>query len=235
MLRLLYIKYPLTIQGKELQTAAVLMSICLLLTSVLEYPWKVLPIRQQRTDDICLGRSREFNLVLYDYVSPNQEPRGIQLVVLILMVITIVELAMYISICKHLYDHDISMKSMLPDATLRKRHKKNAIDLFGHILSFATDNLVPVLAYIGPQFLPASDLTKLILYALMPSTYGIYGFFQILISKALQKELLKLLDALFLLPCLYKILAFFAYVGLISPHHAQSVTNFRNNYLSSFH
>ena len=116
------------------------------------------------------------------------------------------------------------MKSILPDSTLRKRHKKTAIDLFGHILSFATDNLVPVLAYIGPQFLPASDLTKLVLYALMPSTYGIYGFFQILISKALQKELLKLLDAFFLLPCLYRILAFFAYIGMIAPHLALTAT-----------
>ena len=211
------------------------MTICLLLTSSIAYPFYILPVRQQRPDDICLGRSREFNLVLYDYVSPNQEPRAMQLLVLILVVNTIVELAMYISICKYLYDHDISMKSMLPDSTLRKRHKKNAIDLFGHILSFATDNLVPVLAFISPQFLPASDLTKVILYALIPGTYGIYGFCQILLSKALQKELLKLLDAFFLLPCLYRILAFFAYIGLIAPHHAQSVTNFRNNYLSSFH
>ena len=231
MIRLLYVKYPLIIQGKELQTVVVVMAMCIVLTSSIAYPFYILPVRQQRPDDICLGRSREFNLVLYDYVSPNQEPREMQLLVLILVVNTIVELVIYISICKYLYDHDISMKSILPDSTLRKRHKKTAIDLFGHILSFATDNLVPVLSYIGPQFLPASDLTKVILYALIFSPYGIYGFCQILLSKALQKELLRLLDALFLLPCLYKVLGFFAYIGLIAPHHAQSVGNLRNNYL----
>ena len=210
----------------------VVMSVCLALTSLIAYPFYILPIRQQRYDDICLGRSREFNLVLYDYISPNKEPIEIRLLCLILGMITIVELAMYASICKYLYHHDISMTSILPDSTLRKRHKKNAIDLFGHILSFATDNLVPVLAFIGPQFLPASDLTKVILYALMPSTYGIYGFCQIVLSKALRKELLKLLDLIFLFPCLYKFLGFLAYIGLIAPYHAQSVSSLRNNYMS---
>ena len=103
LIRLLYVKYPLIIQGKELQSVVVVMAMCIVLTSSIAYPFYILPVRQQRPDDICLGRSREFNLVLYDYVSPNQEPREMQLLVLILVVNTIIELVIYISICKYLY------------------------------------------------------------------------------------------------------------------------------------
>ena len=104
----------------------VVMSVCLALTSLIAYPFYILPIRQQRYDDICLGRSREFNLVLYDYISPNKEPSEIRLLCLILGMITIVELAIYVSICKYLCHHDISMTSILFDSTLRKRHKNKA-------------------------------------------------------------------------------------------------------------
>ena len=233
-MRLMFIKYPLIIQGKEFISAVSIMSVSLVAAPFLAHTSYTSPIRQQKIDDVCIGRSREMNLVLYDYVSQNQEPRAQQVLMLAVVIITSVEFAMYVSICIHLYSHDKSMKSLLPATTLKKRNKQNAIDLFGHILSFVIDNLFPFICAVNVAILPASDLTKNLLYALALSTYGIYSFCQILISETLKKELMNLLDALFLLPCIYQSLGFFAYIGLIRPNHAQSISNMRNNYLSYY-
>ena len=227
----MFIKHPMIIRGNEFKTVVVVLTLSLVVTPLMVYPVYTFPIRQQRIDDICIGRSRELNIILYDFNSANQEPRVVQLVVLVGIVISMVEFFMYAKICIYLNDHNRAMKSILPDSTLRKRHEQNVIDLFGNILSFATDNIFPVLCYINIQILPVSDLTKNILYAFALSTYGMYGFCQILISMTLKKELLNLLDALLLLPCIFKVLGFFAYVGLIRPQHAHSMNNLRNRYL----
>ena len=93
-MRLMFIKYPLIIQGKEFISAVSIMSVSLVAAPFLAHTSYTSPIRQQKIDDVCIGRSRELNLVLYDYVSQNQEPRVQQVLMLAVVIITSVEFAM---------------------------------------------------------------------------------------------------------------------------------------------
>ena len=231
LMRLLFIKYPLVIQGVEVRTSLQMIFGCLVITLFASYPIFVMPSRQQKTDDVCLGRSREFNPILYDYLASNKEPIVIHGLIITGFIFVIVEFFVYSYICMYLYNHDQSMRSILPGPTLKKRHNKNALDLFGHMLSFVIDNLTLIVAQVGIQFLVASDFTKVIIYAFALSSYGIYSFCQILLSRILKLELLNLLDTVLLIPLFYRVIGFFSHIGFIRTYHAQAIRNFRNSYL----
>ena len=79
------------IRGNEFKTVVVVLTLSLVVTPLMVYPVYTFPIRQQRIDDICIGRSRELNIILYDFNSANQEPRVVQLVVLVGIIISMVE------------------------------------------------------------------------------------------------------------------------------------------------
>ena len=232
LVRLLFIKYPKVIQGAELKYSILIIMACIAITTAASYAFSVYPKRNQVLTDVCLGRSREMNFVLFDYVVGNNELGILHNLVRVGFAFVVAEIIMYVQICNFIYNHDQSMKSMLPDSTVKKRNSRNALDLFGHMLSFFIDNIFLGLCSIDIRSLNAGDFSKAVLYALALSGYGIYSFCQILLSRSLKVELLKFLDSLLMLPLLSKILEFFGYIGLIKSRHVSSIRNVRNNYLS---
>ena len=47
--------------------------------------------------------------------------------------------------------------------------------------------------------------------------YGIYGISQMLVSRPIKSELLKLIEGVFMMPLMFKFLRLLTYFGLISP------------------
>ena len=226
LMRLLYVRYPAKIQGIEFKTAGGIIFGCLAVILSVSLAFYISPQKTTTTDDLCLGFSRDLVIVLYEYRTPNNNPIIFSLITLIGFLFVTSEFFIYLSICFHMYDHDKSMKSLIPDQTLRSRNNKNALDLLGHMFSFFLDNIILVLSSIKYREMQ-SDLLKVLLQALALSNYGINGLCQILLSRRLQLELLNFLDTIFLIPLLSKFLGFLSYIGLLSPNYLQ----FRTKYL----
>ena len=91
---------------------------------------------------ICLGRPMDDPLVHY-HAGDTLSVKEFQIVLSILSSLTssilLLEIILYFSIFKFLIDHDKMVKLVLSDSTIKKRMKRNAIDLFGHALLFAVD------------------------------------------------------------------------------------------------
>ena len=128
----------------------------------------------------------------------------------------------YMSICVFLYCQDQSVKQMIPNNSFRKRNRRNALDLISHMLSFSLDNIFLILAFLTDNKFE-SDMVKLSLLTLALSKYGINGFFQLLRSKPLKCELLKVLDSLLLIPALSKLVGFFSFIGLLPQNRVQLI------------
>ena len=69
--------------------------------------------------------------------------RIVQLAILIFwMLLTVAELAIYMSIFQFIYVHDQSMRSLLPAATIKQRNRRNLISLTGHIVHFGLEFII---------------------------------------------------------------------------------------------
>ena len=129
LVRLLFIKYPRVIQGAELKCSIIIILACLAITIAASYAFCVYPKRNQVITDICLGRSRDMNIVLFDYVVGNHEPGVLRNLVRVGFAFVVAEIIMYVQICNFIYNHDQSMKSMLPDSTVKKRNSRKSISI----------------------------------------------------------------------------------------------------------
>ena len=226
LMRLLYVRYPTKIQSIEFKMAGGILLACFTIIFTVTCAFFLSPKKTTTTDDLCLGFTREMVIVLCEYKTPNNNPIIFHFIISFGFLFVTSEFFIYLNICFYLYKHDQSMKSIIPDRTLRSRNNKNAMDMFGHMFSFFLDNIILILSsikYVEMQ----SDLAKVLLQALALSNYGINGLCQILLSRRLQLELLKFLDTIFFIPLLSKVLGFFSYIGLLSPNYLQ----FRTSYM----
>ena len=64
----------------------------------------------------------------------------------------------------------------------------------------------------GVNILPPHTLGLVLAY-----NYGIYGISQMLVSRPIKSELLKLIEGVFMMPLMFKFLRLLTYFGLISP------------------
>ena len=144
MLRLLYVKHPMAVQRLELKIANFLLSGCVGLAFLGSYLHYISPKRNTTTDDICMGTPRDLELVLYDYQSQNEFPTTIYGLFAVLFLFIVTEFWIYVDICVYLFKHNLTMKNILSNQIIRKRNSRNAMDLIGHMFSFALDNLLLV-------------------------------------------------------------------------------------------
>ena len=56
-----------------------------------------------------------------------------------ILVVTMDELAINISISTHIFQHDRSMNGLLPNAVIKRRHRENAIGFAGHFIHFVLE------------------------------------------------------------------------------------------------
>ena len=181
-MRLLYIKFTTFMMSHE---QLIIMSLTLLsagMTTILTIMFEG-PKTAENLVDICHGFSREFAVVRFHYQNPGQVVNYQErFVVTIGFVLVIAEMACYFIIFKSLSEHDKSMSNFLPHDKVRKRIRKNVIDLTGHVVHFGVEiGCLFVFALIGPFISQNGLFTRSFImsnYALTAIAY--FGFSQVL-------------------------------------------------------
>ena len=97
---------------------------------------------------------------------------------------------MYLSICRFIYHHDQSMRSLLPEKTIKQRIKRNLISLVGHltvfILDFVFNAITLVAVFIGKDAVKLGHFT----FFLWMLTSGVIAVVMIILSEGLKTELM---------------------------------------------
>ena len=110
-----------------------------------------------------------------------------------LTLLLVSEMAMYVSIFKFLIEHDEMMRLVLSDTTIKKRMKKNAVDLFGHAMIFFADGSWLLIKAIEIWLAKGSSLVELrnrrwMFKCVNMSMYGIASIVHIVISSSLRSD-----------------------------------------------
>lgn len=109
-----------------------------------------------------------------------------------ILVVTMAELAINISISTHIFKNDCSMKDLLPNAVIKRRHRQNAIGFAGHFIHFVLEWLsfgfwqLAVKQIVPPWI---GGISSLILFS------GITSICTIAFSRPLQVELTLLFES----------------------------------------
>ena len=103
------------------------------------------------------------------------------------------EMAMYVSIFKFLIKHDKMMRLVLSDTTIKKRMKKNGIDLFGHAIIFFTEGSSYLIKTIELWLAIDSSPTELrnrrwMVKCVNMIMYGIQSLLHIVMSSSLRSD-----------------------------------------------
>ena len=144
-MRLIFIRYPSKL-GLGQNTTALLISIWGLATSAgLVFLVAISPRRSQTLASACMAESKDLRRVIFDYSSDKSEIYEAMMATLfvIVVVITMVvsEVWCYTLIYKFMADHCKSMINVLPETSIKKRIRKNVIDLTGHTMNFVVEAL----------------------------------------------------------------------------------------------
>ena len=137
IMRLVYIKFSRTFQDLDKRKFAGSLSILsLLLGAVCGCAWVQAPKRETLVS-IWLGQSQQMALALYHNEAPLEtfgSPVWANLLILTTFAAQTTQFVIYLTIFKHLSDHDQSMAWLLPEGQFQKRKRSNAIDLarYGH-------------------------------------------------------------------------------------------------------
>ena len=150
--------------------------------------------------------------ILYDYLAPNQEPLMAYFQVFTCFVMIVSECIIYVYICKYLYDHDNTMRLLLPEVVIKKRKKQNGLDLIGHMLSCFLDVFIYSMGLLGSASIE-TIFGRMILHTYILSAYGLEGFLHLLIFNNLRKQLVLLLRESFLLELLTRALSVLNHFG----------------------
>ena len=124
------------------------------------------------------------------------------------------------------------MKNILSNQIIRKRNSRNAMNLIGHMFSFALDNLLAVFVSLNLHT-GQYKLANILVTSAALSNYGINGICQIFLSKRLQVELASLLDSIFLIPFVSKCFSFCRYIGLVRATRLHYFNSIYRSYLAS--
>ena len=142
-MRVIYIKFSTRVPLREITLAVLIGAIDSAILFGISCFWYVVYTPSYPDfEPICLGRPLDDPL--RDYDAPNSlnlkdfRLACIGLGVLLALLLSS-EMAMYASIYKYLIEHDKMMAMVLSSTTIKKRMKKNAIDLFGHTMIFLAD------------------------------------------------------------------------------------------------
>ena len=91
---------------------------------------------------ICLGRPLDDPFLHYNAqnaLSVDEFRLVISILTFVTCTILILEITLYFSIFKFLIEHDKMVRLVLSESAIKKRKKRNAVDLFGHAMIFVVD------------------------------------------------------------------------------------------------
>ena len=100
------------------------------------------------------------------------------------------ELIMYMEICRHYMAHDKSMSCLLLERSVKKRLRRNIVDLAGHMVAFTLENtlLITLCLYAYVAQMPQQFSKTLLALSGLTMNYAVLGIAQILTSKVLKDE-----------------------------------------------
>ena len=96
----------------------------------------------------------------------------------------------YALIFSHLHKHDKSMAMILPEQTIKKRHRKNVIELSGHFAHFLYEMLVTLTFGLSVSVEAYTRNNSRLLGILLAVCRGFMCAIQIAISQNLTRELI---------------------------------------------
>ena len=147
-------------------------------------------------EPICLGRLIDDPLLAYNAprsLDENDERLAGMVFIFVITPLMLSEMAMYISVFKFLLKHDKMMRLVLSDTTIKKRMKKNGIDLFGHAIIFFTEFSSFLIKVIELWLAIGISPTELknrrwMVKCVNMSMYGIASILHIVISSSLRSD-----------------------------------------------
>ena len=107
---------------------------------------------------------------------------------------TLIQFAAYLGIFRHLSHHDKTMASLLPETTIRKRRRKNAIDLTGHAVNMALSVALTIVMLGGIHWM--SSNVRLWTLIMLKSNFGVSGLLHMFSSPPLRNDLKSVLAKL---------------------------------------
>ena len=132
LMRVLYVQFPDKVRFEQRTYALTIAVLNFALTAGLCYAWTEAPKRGMDLRTMCIGRSSDFHLALFDYSSDHSVAYELRMVVNSLLALAIIwvllELCMYLSIYRFLVRHNREMKLVLSENIIKGRIRKNTID-----------------------------------------------------------------------------------------------------------
>ena len=146
--------------------------------------------REQTISSACKDAPVELEVVKENYENPESSFAQWDVVFAVGAMIILFGFGCYIVIWHHLYTHDKGMMMILPDQTIRKRHRKNVMDLAGHAWTFGFYFVLTLIFASNPW---TSDMSRLSANLISFTSYGIFiPLFQIYLRKTYRQELYKM-------------------------------------------
>ena len=137
---------------------------------------------------VTIGIKPKAKLV-YSCFHDSSDTRSVEgILEMILGFMTILEMAIYISISYDLFKHDKLMKMVLPKEVIRQRHIKNAVDLTSQICRFILEILFTILIFISAKYFKhkAALSTPAVYHIILQ---GLCSIIHILLSQPLKSEI----------------------------------------------
>ena len=116
--------------------------------------------------------------------------RNILLVVASVFLLILLELISYISMFNFLYKHNLSMRLVMSEKSVRERVRKNALDLFSHFLHFVAEILQVIFSIVAN----ATFNSRFNVYALISFVFqsGVLYLLMMATSRVLRNEFVKI-------------------------------------------
>ena len=197
LMRVLYVQFPDKVRFEQRTCALNIAVLNFSLTAGLCYAWTEAPRRRLDLRAMCLGRSSDLHLALFDYSSDYSLTYELRMVgnsLLVLAVICVLsELCMYLSIYRFLVRHNREMKLVLSENIIKGRIRKNTIDFACQaavsIIMLAWLLLMLVSAIVARYYrLNVNSDLRVFLRCYSMSMYGLLSASQIGLSSPLRRD-----------------------------------------------
>ena len=180
----------------------------LLMTLVFTVIYETATKRTAGLQDICNGRPQELVTTIYEMELQNRFNYQVHGVILMGFVTVVVEFTCYTVIYLHLIRHNLSMTPVLSRDHVRRRNRKNVIDLTGAAVNFFLEVFF-LLFFNSTRRVPRQ--LQFLNRAIAQSHYCLIGISTFVFSETLRKELYSILHNA--LRTLFKFVGFFNFMG----------------------
>lgn len=176
LMRMIFIKNSTSMRFKPMSVALAITASTLAFTLVGSYFWEVTPKPTQNMATWCLGIPTELERVLFHLKFPfHKRPAEISALIVLGFSLILSELAIYTSIYVYLIQHNKMMRLVLAEDIVKKRIRKNVIDLTAHMMSFMIEIALLIYIAVMLHLMSFNGSKQWVGRCLIMSTYGVLG------------------------------------------------------------